>query len=74
MPSIAATSATGEQRVAQIGSAVTRPTASASGTVTGSIRSGQPAVAHASSHDRSATSAGTSLTNGLVSCPAGPDG
>ena len=74
MPSIAATSPTGEERVAQTGSAVTRPTASASGTVTAPTRSGQPAAAQASSHDRIAVSAGTSLMKGLLSGAAGLDG
>src|SRR5215471_5371884 len=71
MPSIAATSPTGEERVAQTGSAVTRPTASASGTVTTPTRWGQPAAAQASSHDRIAVSAGTSLMKGLLSGAAG---
>ena len=44
IPSIAAESNGGEDRVAQIGSAVTRPMQSPTGTTTVSTRAGQPAA------------------------------
>jgi hypothetical protein len=49
------------------GGAGPRPPASGSGTVTASTRAGQAAAALASSHDRVAASAGTSLMKGLFS-------
>src|SRR5215210_8869285 len=66
MPSIAAASNGGDDRVAQMGSAVTRPTAWSSGSRTSSSRSGQPAAAHASSHAASASAAGRSWMNGAA--------
>jgi hypothetical protein len=65
MPSIAERSPTGEERVAHTGSAVTRPTASANGTVIASSRCGHDAAAHVSIQVCRAASTGTSLMNGL---------
>jgi hypothetical protein len=56
----------GDERVAQTGSAVTRPTASCNPARTASTRGGQPAAAHASRHAASAWAAGTSWMNGVV--------
>jgi hypothetical protein len=64
IPSMPAASNAGEERRAHTGSAVTRPTASVTGTRTLSTRRGHPAAAHASRHASSACSAGTSDTNG----------
>ena len=64
MPSMAEASKDGDERVAQTGSAVTRPTASCSPTRTASTRGGQPAAAHASRQAASAWAAGTSWMNG----------
>ena len=60
MPSMAEASKEGDERVAHTGSAVTRPTASASARRTGSRRSGQPAAASAARQAASASAAGTS--------------
>ena len=60
MPSIAAASYGGEERVAHTGAAVTRPTAASRETVTASTRSGQPAAAQAARQPASASAAGTS--------------
>ena len=66
MPSIADASNDGDDRVAQTGSAVTRPTASWSPRRTGSTRSGQPAAAQAARQAASASAAGTSWMKGVV--------
>jgi hypothetical protein len=66
MPSIAAASKGGEDARAQIGSAVTRRTASASGNRTVSTRSGQPAAAQVSSQAASASAAGRSWMKGVA--------
>ena len=50
MPSMAAASKGGDDREAQIGSAVTRPTASSSATVTAGTREGQAAAAQVCAH------------------------
>ena len=71
MPSMAAASNGGDDRVAQTGSAVTRPTAWSSGSRTTSSRSGQPAAAHASSHEASASAAGWSWMNGAARATSG---
>src|SRR5690242_10417047 len=65
MPSIAAESKAGEDRIAHTDTAVTRPTASSTRISTASTRGGQPAAAHASRHACRACSAGMSETNGL---------
>ena len=65
MPSMPAASNGGEDRVAQTGSAVTRPTASVTGTVTAGSRSGQPAASRAARQASRACAAGTSRMNGL---------
>jgi hypothetical protein len=66
MPSIADASNEGDERVAQIGSAVTRPTASWSPIRTAATRLGHPAAAHAELQPASASAAGTSRMNGVV--------
>jgi hypothetical protein len=54
IPSMPEESNAGEERRAHTGSAVTRPTASATGTRTASTRGRQPVAAHASRHASSA--------------------
>ena len=71
MPSMAAASNGGDDRVAHTGSAVTRPTAWSSGSRTTSSRSGQPAAAQASSHEASASAAGWSWMNGAARATSG---
>src|SRR3954452_15064375 len=71
MPSIAEASNDGDERVAHTGSAVTRPTASASPRRTVSTRSGQPAATHAARQAASASAAGTSWMKGVVAIAEG---
>src|SRR3954469_25289936 len=66
MPSIADASNDGDERVAHTGSAVTRPSASASARRTAGRRSGQAAVAQAALQAASASAAGTSWMKGVV--------
>ncbi len=62
---VTAESNAGDDRSAHTDSAVTRPTASPTGTGTASTRGGHPAAAHVSRHADRACSVGTSDTNGL---------
>jgi len=73
IPSIAAASNDGEERVAHTGSAVTRPMASCSPRRTLSTRSGHPAAAHAERQAMSASAPGTSRMNGVVAIGTGPE-
>src|SRR3954447_4815557 len=66
IPSIAEASNDGDDRAAHTGSAVTRPSASASASATTSTRSGQPAASHAARHAARAAAAGTSWMKGVV--------
>ncbi len=66
MPSIADASNDGDERVAQTGSAVTRPTAACSAIRAASTRSAQPAAAQAARQAARAWAAGTSWMNGVV--------
>src|SRR5215210_5446642 len=66
IPSMADASNDGDERVAHTGSAVTRPTASASPSRTVSTRGGQPAAAQAARQAASASAAGTSWMKGVV--------
>ena len=65
MPSIAAASNGGEDRVAHTGSAVTRPAASCTRTSTAGSRAGQPDASRALRQASRACAAGTSRMNGL---------
>ena len=65
IPSMPAASNGGEDRLAHTGSAVTRPTASASGTRCAGSRAGQPAASRAARQASRARAAGTSRMNGL---------
>jgi hypothetical protein len=65
IPSIPDESNAGEERRAHTGSAVTRPTASPTGTRTVATLAGQPAAARDSRHAVWAASVGTSDTKGL---------
>src|SRR6201996_2218244 len=66
IPSIAAESNGGDDRVAQIGAAVTRPTAWSSATVTAGRREGHPLSARQRAHSARARARGTSRRNGVV--------
>ncbi len=66
IPSIAAESNGGEERTAQIGSAVTRPIARSSASPTVSSRAGQPVAAQHARHADCALPSGTSRRNGVV--------
>src|SRR3954466_2418680 len=66
IPSIAAASKDGDDRAAHTGAAVTRPTAAARSSRTGSTRSGHPAASHAARQVARAAAAGTSWMNGVV--------
>src|SRR4051795_12223956 len=63
-PSIAEASNDGDERVAQTGAAVTRPTASCRPSRTASTRSGQPAAVHAARQAASASAAGKAWMKG----------
>src|SRR3954462_777140 len=66
IPSIADASNDGDERTAHTGSAVTCPTAPASGNGTASPRSGPPAASQAARHAARAAAAGTSWMKGVV--------
>src|ERR1700740_2500912 len=66
IPSIAAESNGGDDRVAQIGAAVTRPTAWSSATVTAGTHGGHPLSLRQRAHSSSARARGTSRRNGVV--------
>src|SRR5215469_11476333 len=67
IPSMPDASNGGEDRTAHTGAAVTSPAASVTGTVMEGSRSGQPAAFRASRQAASASAAGTSRMNGLLS-------